>query len=355
LSSVGSGISPFIPATTPSSALTVITSTFLVLLRLPFFLAYSALYFLLLHHLPLPVFARKLLLWTLLAIPGIWWVDLQLDGVKRGSLSQQPPSRVPHPRSVIAANFTSPIDALYLAAIFDPIFVAAYPNSRKVRRISLFAAISAALSASSQFAERPPASSSGNSNSKGKGKANNGDDDGLTDLGELLARHPDRVIAVFPECGTTNGKGILPLSPCLLGAPPETAVFPVSMRYTPPDITTPVPGARAWVGFLWRLLGRSTHTIRVRIAEAVHNNNTSDGGVSSSSSSYYRGSGSGSLSRDGESGNDGKEGDDEPTPEEQRMLDRVGEALARLGRVKRVGLTLRDKKAFVAAWNKGRR
>ncbi|KAK4114853.1 hypothetical protein N656DRAFT_705483 [Canariomyces notabilis] len=328
----GSGISPFIPATTPSSALTVITSTFLVLLRLPFFLAYSALYFLLLHHLPLPVFARKLLLWTLLAIPGIWWVDLQLDGVKRGSLSQQPPSRVPHPRSVIAANFTSPIDALYLAAIFDPIFVAAYPNLRKVRRISLFAAISAALSAT-----------------------NNGDDDGLTDLGELLARHPDRVIAVFPECGTTNGKGILPLSPCLLGAPPETAVFPVSMRYTPPDITTPVPGARAWVVFLWRLLGRSTHTIRVRIAEAVHNNNTSDGGVSSSSSSYYRGSGSGSLSRDGESGNDGKEGDDEPTPEEQRMLDRVGEALARLGRVKRVGLTLRDKKAFVAAWNKGRR
>jgi hypothetical protein len=39
-----------------------------------------------------------------------------------------------------------------------------------------------------------------------------------------------------------------------------------------------------------------------------------------------------------------------PTAEEQKLLDRVGEALARLGRVKRVGLTLKEKKAFVALW-----
>jgi hypothetical protein len=35
-------------------------------------------------------------------------------------------------------------------------------------------------------------------------------------------------------------------------------------------------------------------------------------------------------------------------------LDRVAEALARLGRAKRVGLTLEDKKRFVAAWSKRR-
>jgi hypothetical protein len=44
--------------------------------------------------------------------------------------------------------------------------------------------------------------------------------------------------------------------------------------------------------------------------------------------------------------------EDQPTAEEQQLLDRVGEALARLGRVKRVGLTLRDKKRFLAAWAK---
>lgn len=300
-------------------------------------MTYSAAYFLFLHHLPLPAVARKLLLWTLLAIPGIWWVDLQLDGVKRGSLSQQPPSRVPHPRSVIAANFTSPIDALYLAAVFDPIFVAAHPRSRKVRRISLFSAISAALSGSAQFAE-PPSRGGSNSNSD-----DSDGDGGITDLGALLTRHPDRVIAVFPECATTNGKGILPLSPCLLTAPAETAIFPVSMRYTPPDITTPVLGAKAWVGFLWKLLGRSTHTIRVRIAEGVHNTTQASNGVSSS---YYSQE---ALPRGGAA--EGR-GEGEPTAEEQRMLDRVAEALARLRGVKRVGLTVRDKKDFVAVWNK---
>jgi hypothetical protein len=43
---------------------------------------------------------------------------------------------------------------------------------------------------------------------------------------------------------------------------------------------------------------------------------------------------------------------DETNVEEKRVLDKVGEALARLGRVKRVGLTVRDKTAFVEAWSR---
>ena len=39
---------------------------------------------------------------------------------------------------------------------------------------------------------------------------------------------------------------------------------------------------------------------------------------------------------------------------EKRVLDKVAEALARLGRVKRVGLGVRDKEEFVKAWNKQR-
>ncbi len=178
----------------PASAISTLFHTFLFLFRLPFFLTYVVIYVLFLHHLPLPVVGRKLLLWGIMAIPGIWWVDLQLDGVKRGSLSQQPTSRVPHPRSVIAASFTSPIDALYLAAVFDPIFTVSYPGSRKVRRVGLFGAIAAALSSAQLL---PNASA----------------EEGLTDLRALLDRYPNRVIAVFPECGTTNGKGVLPFSP----------------------------------------------------------------------------------------------------------------------------------------------
>lgn len=296
---------------------------FLFFLRLPFFVGFAGFYFLFLHHLPLPSVARKLLLWGVMGIPGVWWVDLQLDGVKRGSLSQQPASRVPHPRSIIAANFTSPLDALYLAAVFDPVFTASYPGTRKVRRIGLVQAMWLALSPSQLS---PPPTS------------------GLTDLRALLERYPGRVFVVFPECATTNGKGILPLSPSLLTAPSDAAIFPLSMRYTPPDVTTPVPGALGL--FMWKLLSRPTHCIRVRIAEGMYNTSGTshgqrsgnEGGTSTSSSSPAR-----------------TAGDDDLTPEEQKTLDRVADALARLGRAKRVGLTIQDKKNFVEAWMKTRK
>lgn len=331
--------------TTRSSAFATALHAVVFLVRLPLFVGYATVYLFFLHHLPLPAVARKLLLWLLLAIPGIWWVDLQLDGVKRGSLSRQPPSRVPHPGSVIAANFTSPIDALYLAAVFDPVFVAARPRSRKVRRVGLLRAIAAALSPSAQFSDPapPPLSSSASTNNNNN---NNTNHDGLTDLRALIARHPGRVIAVFPECGTTNGKGILPLSPCLLAAPADSAIFPVSIRYTPADVTTPVPGARACAAFLWKLLGRPTHCIRVRIAEAIHNTTRASNGVPPVVGDAATAAAAAAPDAAGE---------DPPTPEEQQLLDRVGEALARLGRARRVGLTLTDKEAFVAAWTGGRR
>lgn len=47
--------------------------------------------------------------------------------------------------------------------------------------------------------------------------------------------------------------------------------------------------------------------------------------------------------------------EDDLTPDEKRVIDHVGEDLARLARNKRVGLTLRDKAAFINAWKKGRK
>lgn len=44
----------------------------------------------------------------------------------------------------------------------------------------------------------------------------------------------------------------------------------------------------------------------------------------------------------------------EVNSEEKRVLDKIGEALARLGRVKRVGLTTKDKSQFIEAWSKRR-
>ncbi|KAK4082305.1 uncharacterized protein Triagg1_2117 [Trichoderma aggressivum f. europaeum] len=304
------GIAPFLPVSSPSSAISTLTHVLLFLVRLPIFLTYALGYFIVFHPLPLPVFARKIALWGLMAIPGIWWIDLQLDGVKRGTLSEQPRERVPHPGSIIAANFTSPVDAIYLAAIFDPVFTISYPGERKVRRIGLLQAVTKALA---PVTTQPAPSAQ------------------LVDLKDLVKQYPNRVIAVFPECGTTNGKAILPFSPSILQTPPDVHIFPVSIRYTPSGITTPIPGQ--WLRFLWTLLSRPTTCIRVRIAEGQTNKAAAKSGETIPSDLAYRGGAGAAINS-----------------EEQKLLDWIGEALARLSRVKRVGLTMKDKAAFVRAW-----
>ena len=48
----------------------------------------------------------------------------------------------------------------------------------------------------------------------------------------------------------------------------------------------------------------------------------------------------------------GEESDVSVSKEEKVFLDKVAEALARLGRVKRVGLGVKDKIEFIKSWTK---
>ena len=176
----------------------------------------------------------------------------------------------------------------------------------------------------------------------------------LVGLEELLARYPNRVIVVFPECTTSNGRGILPLSSSLLTAHATTKVFPVHLRYTPADITTPIPGAY-WT-FFWNLCSKPTHCIRIRIAEAVYN--TSQPRTTAKASGYnanYFDSMADSGTSDADTVVEGENQDEPTTRDEKAFLDRVAEALARLGRVKRVGLGVRQKRDFVTSWSKTRK
>ena len=170
----------------------------------------------------------------------------------------------------------------------------------------------------------------------------------FTDLHSLVKENPNRVIAVFPECTTTNGRGILPFSPSLLSAPRESKIFPISLRYTPADITTPLPGA--FVSFLWNLNSKPTHCIRVRIAESVHN--TSQQPLQKALN------GSGFTYDDSTSSTDTlleSEETEDANAVEKGTLDRVAEALARLGRSKRIGLGVKDKIGFIGAWSRQHR
>ena len=235
---------------------------------------------------------------------------------------------MPQPGSIIASSYTSPVCSLYLAAIFDPVFTISYPSTRLVQPISLLQAILHAFQAPRQD---PPKNAT------------------LVDLKTLIARYPHQAVVVYPECTTTNGRGILPFSTSLLTAPSAAKIFPVSLRYTPADITTPLPGT--YITFLWNLLSKPTHCIRVRIAESVHNTSELHATRSANGTRDLvyddRASSSDTLL--------GSEDTDTTTSAQRKVLDKVGEALARLGRVKRVGLNVKDKQAFIKAYSKAKR
>ncbi|MCJ1364930.1 hypothetical protein MMC16_004047 [Acarospora aff. strigata] len=363
----GSGIAPFFPIPTQPSGIYLPLHIFLFLFRLPLLLTVTLSYFIVLQWLPIGSLGKKACLWSILGVPGVWWIDLQIDGVRKGyvllststlltpgtshltphtahsSLAKHHKDRFPQPSSIIASSSTSPIDALYLAAIFDPIFTASYPTTRQVQRITLLQAL---LRTFSHPQSTPPPNTP------------------LTDLTTLLKAHPTRVIVVFPECTTTNGRGILQFSPSLLTAPPTTKIFPLSLRYTPGDITTAVPGA--YFSFLWNLLSKPTHCIRVRIAENVYNTPTTTTTTMAArvARSSYATNFLDTLQDDtGSSSTDTLLGSEEGdgglavpiTADERRVLDKVAEALARLGRVKRVGLGVKEKAEFVRAWTRQRR
>lgn len=168
----------------------------------------------------------------------------------------------------------------------------------------------------------------------------------MVDLDSLLATNPKRYIVVFPECTTSNGRGILPLSPSLLSVNSRTKVYPVSLRYTSPDITTPIP--HTYFTFLWNLCSKPTHCIRTRIAEYVFTPPRANTARSTATEVNLADSSSDAETLVG--------GDDDNaiTTDERAFLDKIAEALARLGRVKRVGLGVKEKQNFIAMWTKSR-
>jgi 1-acylglycerol-3-phosphate O-acyltransferase len=258
----------------------------------------------------------------------------------KGSSVAQNARRLPSPGTIIASSSASPIDALYLAAIFDPVFTASFPTTRLVQPITLFQAMLRSF-LPPQEVPHPNAR--------------------LVDLQTTLSENSGCAVVVFPECTTTNGKGILPLGPSLLTAPQNTKVFPVSLRYTAPDITTPIPAS--FGTFFWNLCSKPTHCIRVRIAEAIYNTSVAPPGPRGlPKASSYKTNFFDSMQEDTVSSVDTLVDDDPetqgPGPKEERaFLDKVAEALARLGRVKRVGLGVREKQDFLQSWtrSKGRR
>jgi hypothetical protein len=267
------------------------------------------------------------------------------------SLGKAGSTHMPTAGSVVAASHTSPLDILYLATILDPIFTQSYPGTKLVRPISIQQALLSCFTA--PVLVPPPASE-------------------LTTLTAITAQNPNRITVVFPEATPSNGRAILTLTPALLSASPRTKIYPVSLRYTPADIVTPLPGLAPALHFVWTLLSSSTHCIRTRIG-AVVRNPPADAVASSKSSINGAASRAGRANSATSSSSGGYESnyfdtlaanarDEDMRPDEdglvepeRRVLDMVADSLARLGRVKRVGLGVREKARFVDVWRRGSR
>ncbi|RKF64145.1 putative lysophosphatidic acid:oleoyl-CoA acyltransferase [Erysiphe neolycopersici] len=325
----GSGVAPFFSIKSKPAGIYLPIFILLFVLKSPFIIIVTS-YFLLLHWLPLGPLFRKAILWIILGIPGLWWFDLQIDGVRKGSLAKKHAGKIPGPSDVIASSFTSPIDALYLAAIFDPIFTISYPHTEKVQVVSLFSAIFRALNKPEEY---PPK------------------DAKMTDIKNIVSSNQDRPVVVFPECTTSNGLGILPLSPSLLTVSEKTKIFPLYLRYTPSYITTPIPWL--YFSFLWNLLATPTHCTCVRVGQAIYNKSPTEKYSSlnlSVTSPNILPRKMGEVKIIECMSNNVENLSHIKSSEEKNVLDNVGESLALLGRVPRVGLTVKDKLKFIEAW-----
>lgn len=82
--SIGSGIAPFLPIPPEPKGIQLPFHIFLFVCRVPLLIIFAFSYFAFLQWMPIGVFGRKASLWCILGIPGIWWIDLQIDGVKKG-------------------------------------------------------------------------------------------------------------------------------------------------------------------------------------------------------------------------------------------------------------------------------
>ena len=79
-----SGIAPFLPVVGQVPRISLVLHLFLASIRLPLLFSFGLAYFGFLQWLPIGSLGTKAALWSLLGIPGIWWIDLQIEGVRKG-------------------------------------------------------------------------------------------------------------------------------------------------------------------------------------------------------------------------------------------------------------------------------
>lgn len=82
--SPGTAIAPFLPIPTAPAGIYLPFHIFLFVVRVPLLLTLTLGYFFIFQWLPIGNLGKRAALWSMMGVPGIWWIDLQVDGVRRG-------------------------------------------------------------------------------------------------------------------------------------------------------------------------------------------------------------------------------------------------------------------------------
>lgn len=80
----GTAIAPFLPIPTEPAGIYLPFHIFLFIVRVPLLLTLTLGYFFVFQWLPIGNLGKRAALWSMMGVPGIWWIDLQVDGVRRG-------------------------------------------------------------------------------------------------------------------------------------------------------------------------------------------------------------------------------------------------------------------------------
>ncbi|KAI0921305.1 hypothetical protein AcW1_004674 [Taiwanofungus camphoratus] len=230
---------------------------------------------------PVPILHRvvthaftALIVRLVLLILGLPWIPVEVVTRKRGRGAKATEVWNPGPGNIIVSNWASTIEILWLAVRFNPIFVLPIYSSADLPMASSHANFPVSRTpglrtgtgsaAISQPSARTPTKRvfirgfrqvSLLSILRATGRVPIADDASVSKAESLeqIRSQADRPVVVFPECTTSNGRGLLRFAELFRGVDMPVAkfkVFVMCARYDPPTalrptMTHPIPAANA--------------------------------------------------------------------------------------------------------------
>ncbi|KAK7203081.1 hypothetical protein BZA70DRAFT_81197 [Myxozyma melibiosi] len=262
----GTGIAPFLPH--PSSTFrsdgdtsaqaiclragNILLAIVSVAIKLPLCLIYCILHSVIVL-LPLPPAVKSLSTKVLLRIIGLFYWRVSYASGRSGVRSRRASSskKTPNAGDVVVSNFVSPLDAMVYSTEFDCCFVIPTPTGAYQTYNTLQAFIAAT--------RLPNITKLSGSSSV------------LSDI-VSKAKSKDKVVVLFAEGTTTNGRGFLYSSAMKIkldSTSTENTLIPSHIKYTPPDVSTPVPVSSVFIYLLKLMCNWKGWSVRVQFGTPV--------------------------------------------------------------------------------------